>query len=45
MAPGMLHGFLMLPDSIEPAARVRALLAATARRAGADRAALVDSLS
>ncbi|NYJ07209.1 alpha/beta hydrolase [Petropleomorpha daqingensis] len=28
-APGMLHGFLMLPDSIEPAGRTRQLLADT----------------
>ena len=33
-APGMLHSFLMLPDTIEPAARVRRLLAETVRTAG-----------
>ena len=34
MAPGMLHSFLMLPDTIEPAARARRLLAETVRTAG-----------
>jgi acetyl esterase len=33
-APGMLHGFLLLPDSIEPARRVRDLMADTVRVAG-----------
>lgn len=32
-APGMLHGFLLLPDSIEPARRARDLLARTIRGA------------
>lgn len=36
MAPGMLHAFLMLPDTIEPAARARRLLAETVRTAGVE---------
>jgi acetyl esterase len=32
-APGMLHSFLMLPDAVEPAGRVRALIAETVRTA------------
>jgi acetyl esterase len=33
-APGMLHGFLLLPDTFEPVAQVRELFAETLRRAG-----------
>ena len=43
-APGMLHAFLIASDAVEPAARVRELLADTVRTAGSPQTGAVRPL-
>ena len=43
-APGMLHAFLMLPDTIAPARQARELFAETVRRAGTRPAVAADAV-
>ncbi len=43
-APGMLHAFLMLPDTVAPARQARELFAETVRRAGTRPAVAADAV-